>query len=90
MNNLRYFFLAVLLLPHSVSGQARYDILLKGGHVIDAKNAIDAVRDVAIAGGKIAAIAPQIPAARGSPGCRCVVVVRDTRTRRHSRTRVRG
>src|SRR5213592_3572576 len=39
-----------------------YDLLLKGGHVIDPKNGIDAVRDVAIDGGKVAAIAPQINA----------------------------
>lgn len=35
----------------------RYDLLLKGGHVIDAKNNLSAVRDVAIAGGRIAAVA---------------------------------
>ncbi len=40
-----------------------YDLLFKGGHVIDARNGIDAVRDVAIAGGKIAAVAGDIPAA---------------------------
>ena len=27
-------------------GQARYDLLLQGGHVIDAKNGISAIRDV--------------------------------------------
>ena len=43
-----------------------YDLLLKGGHVIDAKNAIDAPRDVAIAGGKIAAVAPHIAADQAS------------------------
>jgi dihydroorotase len=43
--------------------QADYDLLLKGGRVIDGKNKINAVRDVAIAGGKIAAVAANIPAA---------------------------
>jgi len=38
----------------------KYDLLLKGGHVIDAKNGISAVRDVAIAGGKVAAVAARI------------------------------
>lgn len=38
-----------------------YDLLLKGGHVIDPKNNIDGVMDVAIAGGKIARVAAQIP-----------------------------
>ncbi len=42
--------------------QARYDLLLKGGHVIDPKNNLSAVRDLAIAGGKIAAVAENIPA----------------------------
>src|SRR5438093_12145753 len=43
-----------------VAAQQKYDLLLKGGHVIDAKNRISAVRDVAIAGGKIAAVAANI------------------------------
>ena len=38
----------------------KYDLLLRGGHVIDARNKISAVRDVAIAGGKIAAVAAKI------------------------------
>jgi dihydroorotase len=42
---------------------AKYDLLLKGGHVIDARNNVDAVRDVAISGGKIALVAASIPAA---------------------------
>lgn len=36
------------------------DILLRGGHVIDAKNHIDAKMDVAIAEGKILEVAPNI------------------------------
>jgi dihydroorotase len=38
----------------------KYDLLLRGGHVVDAKNNLSAVRDVAIAGGKIAAVADSI------------------------------
>jgi dihydroorotase len=41
-------------------GAQTYDLLLKGGHVIDGKNNIDSVRDVAVADGKIAAVATQI------------------------------
>lgn len=33
-----------------------YDLILKGGHVIDPRNGVDAVRDVAIRNGKIAAV----------------------------------
>jgi dihydroorotase len=44
--------------------QPEYDLLLKGGHVIDAKNQIDAARDVAIKDGRIARVAARIdPAA---------------------------
>ena len=41
-----------------------YDLLLKGGHVIDAANNLDAVLDVAVAGGKIAAVGKDISAAQ--------------------------
>jgi dihydroorotase len=34
----------------------QYDLLLKGGHVIDPKNDVNAVRDVAIKAGRIAAV----------------------------------
>src|SRR5215470_3313250 len=40
----------------------RYDLLLKGGHVIDPANHIDEVRDVAVLQGKIAAVERNIPA----------------------------
>lgn len=40
--------------------QAEYDLLLRGGHVVDARNAISAVRDVAIRNGKVAAVAEHI------------------------------
>jgi dihydroorotase len=38
----------------------RYDLLLEGGHVIDPRNGIDGPRDVAVAGGKIAAVRERI------------------------------
>jgi dihydroorotase len=37
-----------------------YDLLLSGGHVIDARNNISAVRDVAVKDGRIAAVAANI------------------------------
>jgi dihydroorotase len=54
----------LLICASDVAAQADYDFLLKGGHVIDSRNGIDAVRDVAIKDGKIAAVAADIPAAR--------------------------
>jgi dihydroorotase len=52
----------VLALSPAATAQTSYELLLKGGHVIDPRNGINAVRDVAIAGGKIAAVAQNIPA----------------------------
>ncbi len=51
-----------LLLMVFVSNAAaqKYDLLLKGGHVIDPRNGVDDVRDVAISGGRIAVVAAGI------------------------------
>lgn len=57
------FALLLLLTPLGFA-QAQYDLLLKGGHVIDPKNHIDAVRDVAVEAGKVAAVEENIPASR--------------------------
>lgn len=51
---------AILSVANTLSGQTRYDLLLKGGHVIDGKNNVNAIRDLAITGGKISALAPNI------------------------------
>jgi dihydroorotase len=42
----------------------RYDLLVRGGRLIDPSQELDAVRDVAIAGGKIAKIEANIPASQ--------------------------
>src|SRR5260370_11612555 len=44
--------------------QPQYDLLIKGGHVIDAKNNLSAVRDVAISNRKVAEVAPNIAASK--------------------------
>jgi dihydroorotase len=54
------WFLTLWTLGAIAYGQ-QYDLVLKGGRVIDAKNNIDAVRDVAIRGNRIAAVAESIP-----------------------------
>ena len=55
---------AALLTVAGASAQSpalpAYDLLLQGGHVIDAKNNIDAVMDVAIKDGKIARVAANL------------------------------
>lgn len=43
-----------------------YDLLIRGGHVIDPKNGIDSVMDVAIADGRIAAVAANISPERAT------------------------
>jgi dihydroorotase len=55
--------LGILGLVFVLGAQTRYDFLLKGGHVIDPKNGIDRVMDVAVSGGKIARVADNIAAA---------------------------
>jgi dihydroorotase len=45
-------------MPHALA--ATYDLVIKGGRVIDPSLGIDAVRDVAVAGGRIAAVEENI------------------------------
>ena len=45
-------FQILFLCANTLFAQARYDLLLKGGHVIDPKNKISEVRDVAIRDGR--------------------------------------
>ena len=40
----------------------RYDLILKGGRVLDPSQRLDAVADVAFAGGKVAKVEPNLPA----------------------------
>ena len=58
-------FLVLLFLISIAFGQwgwsQEIDLLIKGGHVIDARNKIDAKMDVAIADGKILKVARNIP-----------------------------
>src|SRR5256712_13848269 len=54
-------FPTLVLGANTLFAQTAYDLLLKGGHLIDPKNKISAVRDVAIRDGMIAAVARDIP-----------------------------
>jgi dihydroorotase len=58
----KYMISYFLIFAAALSAQPAYDLVLKGGYVIDAGNKISAKRDVAIAAGKIAQVAPDIPA----------------------------
>ena len=59
---MRLFIL--LACANALLAQGAYDLLLQGGHVIDPKNHISAVRDVGIRDGKVAAVEVNIPAAQ--------------------------
>ena len=50
--------------PAAGQAAATYDLLIKGGRVLDASQKLNGALDVAIAGGKIAAVAANIPANR--------------------------
>jgi dihydroorotase len=62
MQPIRIASILIILLGTARHGlsQAAYDLLLQGGHVIDAKNGISAIRDVAIKDGTIAAVAEHL------------------------------
>jgi dihydroorotase len=58
-----FIIFIIFVMPVNTLAQTpRYDLLLKGGHVIDPANHVDAVMDVAVAKGKIAAVEKDIPA----------------------------
>ena len=63
---MRYQFTALLVFALVISTasaqQPKYDLLLKGGRVIDPANGLDAKMDVAVSLGRIAAVQKDIPA----------------------------
>src|SRR5690554_5152981 len=61
-----FILFSTLFFLYSPAAQAQqYDILIKGGHAIDAKNNIDKVIDFGIKEGKIVRVAQDIPASEG-------------------------
>lgn len=60
MRYLSFIFVALL----AVAQEPEFDLLLKGGHVIDSRNGLNAVRDVATKDGKIAAIGTNLNPAK--------------------------
>lgn len=53
-----------ILLMNAAAAQTDFDLLLKGGQLMDPKNQIHARRDVAVKDGRIAEVAAEIPASR--------------------------
>jgi dihydroorotase len=60
MKRILFAFAVLALACASVQAQKSYDLLLKGGHVVDPADHIDAVMDVAVANHRIAAVAAHI------------------------------
>lgn len=56
----RAFLALAAAAPVGFAQRPRYDLLLQGGHVVDPKNNLSAVRDVAILNGRIAAVATKL------------------------------
>ena len=54
------FLFLTLIFSSPILAQARYDLLIRGGHVIDPKNKVDGPSDVAIKDGAIAAVGKSI------------------------------
>ncbi len=54
---------ALALTPRVRSGAARYDLVIKGGRVLDPARRIDRIADIAIAAGRIRDIQPRIASA---------------------------
>jgi dihydroorotase len=81
MMNRRHFVggvaMAALAAAHipGAHAAATYDLVIKGGRVIDSARRLDAVRDVAIAGGRIAAVEANIPAGGSMIDARGKIVI---------------
>ena len=66
MKKIFLIYLIVLVFGTGIANAQTYNIVIKGGHVIDPKNNIDQVMDVAIADGKIAKVAKDIDAGQAT------------------------
>lgn len=58
------FAIVFCLLTAALLPAQQYDLVIKGGHVIDPRNNLSRVMDVAVTGSKIALVAENIPAAQ--------------------------
>ena len=62
-NRFRLGLCAAMLAWAAAAAQTpQYDLLIRNGHVLDPKNGVDGIMDVAVAGGKIARVAAGIDA----------------------------
>ena len=62
MNRRQFLSTSVILVGAPPRRAPKYDLLIKGGRLLDPSQRLDRVMDVAVKGGKIAALQPGIPA----------------------------
>jgi dihydroorotase len=65
MKKTKFLLLIIILMITGLIKAQTYNIVIKGGHVIDPKNNIDEVMDIAVKDGKIALVAKNIEAKDG-------------------------
>jgi dihydroorotase len=66
MRRIAVCLLVFVLAPVTSAQQPAYDLVLKGGRVVDGRNKLNAIRDVAIKDKRIAAVAENIPASQAA------------------------
>ena len=64
-----------------------YDLLIIGGHVVDPANNVDEISDIAVRGGVIAAVGPDLPREGTKKRIRCQWHAPHTGSDRHARAR---
>src|SRR5687768_16632718 len=62
MNRRQFLVSSAVLAGAPVSAAPKYDLVIKGGRVLDASQRLNSVMDVAVRGGKIAAVQANIAA----------------------------
>ncbi|HEY1264521.1 MAG TPA: amidohydrolase family protein [Terriglobales bacterium] len=55
----KFILLFSLLAPASLLFAQQYDLVIEGGRVMDPESGLDAIRNIAVSGGRIAAISPE-------------------------------
>lgn len=65
MKSISFLVISVLFMINGVSRAQTYNLVIKGGHLIDPKNQIDGITDVAILEGRIAMVAKNIDEKEG-------------------------
>jgi len=66
MNRRQFLMSSAILVGAPLAAVPKYDVVVKGGRVLDASQRLDRLMDLGIKGGKIAALEPNIPASEAA------------------------